>query len=71
MKDKIKEDIDSLANWSESDVQLLAKAFNLYPAGAQNRWDSIADYIKQHSLNYIPRKTKEVLGNLDLIYFKI
>lgn len=37
IKEKLKEDQNSLNNWSEGDVQLLAKAFNLYPAGAQNR----------------------------------
>lgn len=61
IKEKLKEDQNSLNSWSEGDVQLLAKAFNLYPAGAQNRWESVADYIKQHSTNYIPRKSKEIL----------
>lgn len=64
IKDKLKEENNLLQNWSDGDVQLLAKAFNLYPAGAQNRWESIADYIKQHSTNYIPRKAKEILAKV-------
>jgi len=61
IKDRLKEENDSLQNWSEGDVQLLAKGFNLYPAGTSNRWEILADYIKQHSANYIPRKSKEIL----------
>lgn len=33
IKDKLKEENDSLQNWSEGDAQLLAKGFNLFPAG--------------------------------------
>lgn len=64
LKDKLKEESNSLARWSEGDVVLLAKAFSLYPAGAQNRWESIADYLKQHSTNYVPRKSKEILAKV-------
>jgi DnaJ family protein C protein 2 len=47
--------------WPEADAQLLAKAFNLYPAGTQHRWETVCDYIKQHSTSGIERKPKDIL----------
>lgn len=47
--------------WSEADTQLLAKAFNLYPAGTQHRWETVCDYLKQHSTSGVERKPKDIL----------
>lgn len=52
------------APWSESDLQLLIKAVNLFPAGTNQRWEVVANFINQHSnaANSIKRDAKEVLA---------
>ncbi|KAJ8684971.1 hypothetical protein QAD02_020764, partial [Eretmocerus hayati] len=58
--------------WAETDLQLLIKAVNLFPAGTNKRWEVVANFINQHSLNApqgIKRDTKEVLAKAkDLQY---
>lgn len=50
-------------HWSHDDIQLLIKAVNLFPAGTNQRWDVVADYMNQHSTNTaVRRKAKEVLA---------
>ncbi|XP_059151101.1 dnaJ homolog subfamily C member 2-like [Physella acuta] len=34
--------------WSELETQILIKAVNLFPAGTQDRWEVIANFISQH-----------------------
>lgn len=52
------------APWSEGDLQLLIKAVNLFPAGTNQRWEVVANFINQHSsgANAVKRDAKEVLA---------
>lgn len=52
------------APWSENDLQLLIKAVNLFPAGTNQRWEIVANFINQHSssTNGVTRDAKEVLA---------
>ncbi|KAL7307390.1 hypothetical protein TKK_0000575 [Trichogramma kaykai] len=51
------------APWSETDLQLLIKAVNLFPAGTNQRWEVVANFINQHSGNAeVRREAKEVLA---------
>lgn len=52
----------SHAPWSESDLALLIKAVNLFPAGTNQRWEVVANFINQHSNNGIARDAKQVLA---------
>lgn len=56
-------DLSNQKNWSQDDVQLLIKAVNLFPAGTNQRWEVVANYINQHSVNVkeCKRTAKEVL----------
>ncbi|XP_056643780.1 dnaJ homolog subfamily C member 2 [Diorhabda sublineata] len=35
-------------DWNEDNIQLLVKAVNLFPAGTNQRWDVVANFINQH-----------------------
>lgn len=52
--------------WDEHDLQLLIKAVNLFPAGTNQRWEVVANFINQHSISNkndgITRNAKEVLA---------
>lgn len=37
--------------WTNENVQLLIKAVNLFPAGTNQRWDVVANFINQHATN--------------------
>lgn len=52
------------APWSENDLQLLIKAVNLFPAGTNQRWEVVANFINQHSnaSSNVTRMAKEVLA---------
>lgn len=52
------------APWSENDLQLLIKAVNLFPAGTNQRWEVVANFINQHnsSSTGVTRDAKEVLA---------
>ncbi|XP_015183385.1 PREDICTED: dnaJ homolog subfamily C member 2 [Polistes dominula] len=52
------------APWNENDLQLLIKAVNLFPAGTNQRWEVVANFINQHSTSSssITRDAKEVLA---------
>lgn len=52
------------APWSEADLQLLIKAVNLFPAGTNQRWEVVANFINQHnsSSTGVTRDAKEVLA---------
>lgn len=51
------------APWSENDLQLLIKAVNLFPAGTNQRWEVVANFINQHNTtNGVIRDAKEVLA---------
>ncbi|CAG0885247.1 unnamed protein product [Cyprideis torosa] len=47
-------------DWNEDDLQLLIKAFNLFPPGTSQRWEVMAEFINQHSTR--SRSAKEVLA---------
>lgn len=53
-----------LVPWTEHDLQLLIKAVNLFPAGTNQRWEVVANFINQHgnSSNGVSRDAKEVLA---------
>ncbi|XP_076268071.1 dnaJ homolog subfamily C member 2 [Rhynchophorus ferrugineus] len=36
--------------WNEENLQLLVKAVNLFPAGTNQRWEVIANFINQHGV---------------------
>ncbi|CAG9860669.1 unnamed protein product [Phyllotreta striolata] len=36
--------------WNEDNIQLLVKAVNLFPAGTNQRWDVVANFINQHGV---------------------
>lgn len=48
-------------DWETEDVQLLIKAVNLFPAGTNQRWEAVANFINQHSKNG-ERNAKQVLA---------
>ncbi|GFS89032.1 dnaJ homolog subfamily C member 2 [Nephila pilipes] len=48
--------------WSPSDLQLLVKGVNLFPAGTNNRWEVIVAFMAQHSTSNVKRTAKEVLA---------
>lgn len=45
--------------WSASELQLLVKAFNLYPPGTQLRWKQVAEYVSYHGGN--SRNEKDII----------
>ncbi|XP_063229958.1 dnaJ homolog subfamily C member 2 [Bacillus rossius redtenbacheri] len=51
------------APWSQEQLQLLIKAVNIFPAGTNQRWEVVANFINQHnSVEAASRTAKEVLG---------
>lgn len=38
------------AEWTQENLQLLIKAVNLFPAGTNQRWDVVANFINQHGI---------------------
>lgn len=36
--------------WNEDNIQLLVKAVNLFPAGTNQRWEVVANFINQHGV---------------------
>ncbi|CAL1544236.1 unnamed protein product [Lymnaea stagnalis] len=47
--------------WSEAETQTLIKAVNLFPAGTQDRWEVIANFISQH-VSGSNKNAKDVLS---------
>jgi DnaJ family protein C protein 2 len=43
--------------WTNANVQLLIKAVNLFPAGTNQRWEVVANFINQHAQN-LPDQVK-------------
>nr|CAI5864002.1 unnamed protein product [Callosobruchus analis] len=39
-------------DWNEDNIQLLVKAVNLFPAGTNQRWEVVANFINQHGTFY-------------------
>lgn len=40
--------LKTAAEWNEENIQLLVKAVNLFPAGTNQRWEVVANFINQH-----------------------
>lgn len=40
--------VKPIAEWNEEHIQLLIKAVNLFPAGTNQRWEVVANFINQH-----------------------
>lgn len=49
------------APWTNDHLQLLIKAVNLFPAGTNERWEVVANFLNQHSSGVV-RTAKEVLS---------
>lgn len=47
--------------WSDAEIQTLIKAVNLFPAGTNDRWETIANFLKLH-VSGSNRSAKEVLS---------
>ena len=47
--------------WSPDELSMLAKAARKFPAGSQNRWQIIADYINQQLSLPVERTKEDVL----------
>jgi DnaJ homolog subfamily C member 2 len=43
--------------WNNENIQLLIKAVNLFPAGTNQRWEVVANFINQHATN-LPENVK-------------
>ncbi|XP_059489975.1 dnaJ homolog subfamily C member 2 [Neocloeon triangulifer] len=52
----------SSTEWTPDDLALLIKAVNLFPAGTNQRWDVVAQFINQHSSSGQERTAKDVLS---------
>ncbi|CAB3386722.1 Hypothetical predicted protein [Cloeon dipterum] len=52
----------SSSEWTPDDLALLIKAVNLFPAGTNQRWDVVAQFINQHTTTSNERSAKEVLS---------
>lgn len=50
------------SEWTIESLQLLIKAVNLFPAGTNQRWEVVAEFINQHSTNGVKHTAKEVLA---------
>ncbi|XP_021939402.1 dnaJ homolog subfamily C member 2 isoform X2 [Zootermopsis nevadensis] len=49
--------------WTHEQLQLLIKAVNVFPAGTNQRWEVVANFINQHTVgDFVPRTPKEVLA---------
>ncbi|KAH1008073.1 hypothetical protein HUJ04_005222 [Dendroctonus ponderosae] len=49
-KDKNTAVIKIAPEWNEENLQLLVKSVNLFPAGTNQRWEVIANFINQHGV---------------------
>lgn len=50
-------------NWTTEELHLLIKAVNLFPAGTNQRWEVVANFINQHDTTSTNKKTaKDVLA---------
>ncbi|XP_077986160.1 dnaJ homolog subfamily C member 2-like [Glandiceps talaboti] len=52
----------SSKQWTDEELQLLIKAVNLFPAGTLSRWETIANFINQHSSTDVKRNAKDVIN---------
>lgn len=50
------------AEWTPDDLALLIKAVNLFPAGTNQRWEVVAQFINQHTTSGAEKTSKEVLS---------
>lgn len=48
--------------WCDDEIKLLVKAAQVIPIGTRDRWDVIANFIKEHSRGKYERTGKEVLA---------
>ena len=49
--------------WSNDELALLIKAVNLFPAGTNQRWEVVANFVNQHTKTpLIVRNAKETLA---------
>ncbi|CAF4962593.1 unnamed protein product, partial [Rotaria magnacalcarata] len=48
---------NSKLKWTTEDIELLVKALRIYPAGVQNRWLVVQEYLKRSGGN--PNRTAQ------------
>uniref|UniRef100_A0A1Y1KNC8 Uncharacterized protein n=1 Tax=Photinus pyralis TaxID=7054 RepID=A0A1Y1KNC8_PHOPY len=61
----MKNNVKIKTEWSQDNVQLLIKAVNLFPAGTNQRWEVVANFINQHGSfpdNVMKYNSKDVLA---------
>jgi len=55
--------VKSGKEWSTEEIQLLIKAVNVFPAGTNQRWEVVSEFINQHTPTpEVQRNAKETLG---------
>jgi len=58
--------VSTFNKWSPDDIELLVKALRLYPAGVQNRWNVVLEFIKRsgdnqkRTLQDVMQKAKDI-----------
>ncbi|KAK4885575.1 hypothetical protein RN001_001846 [Aquatica leii] len=61
----IKNGLKMKVEWSQENLQLLIKAVNLFPAGTNQRWEVVANFMNQHGIfreNSVKYCAKDVLA---------
>lgn len=53
--------VNSKKVWSYDDIQILIKAVKLFPAGTQNRWTVVANYVNEKSSSGVNRTHRDAL----------
>ena len=48
--------------WSKDELQLLIKAVKLFPAGTNQRWDVVTEFVNQHNGGVAVRAVKETIA---------
>jgi len=48
--------------WATEELQLLVKAVKMFPAGTNQRWDVVTEYVNQHNDDVAVRAVKETIA---------
>lgn len=54
--------VETNAEWTDDNIQLLIKAVNLFPAGTHQRWEVVANFVNQHADTSAKFSAKAVLA---------
>jgi len=58
------QDMNSTEKFTPPDIALLVKAVKIYPPGTVNRWNTIADYLNQHSTVCTSYVNKDIIDKV-------